>query len=120
MRDIGSIMITAVGSKVPQMEKKSMEEKSILYRMGYYFVLIYNSSLIRIWSRLTQMYVYTPYVLCDIIANNYSRTITRLYALIVMGTALLENTSTKDLPMIPKDQLKSFYVGISGRLFWLI
>jgi hypothetical protein len=40
-----------------------------------------------------------------------------LYALIVMGTALLENTSTKDLPMIPKDQLNSFYVGISGRLF---
>jgi hypothetical protein len=99
------------------MEKKSKEAKSILYRMGYCFVAIYTSSLIRILSRLTQMYVHIPCVLCEKVANNYSRTITRLYALIVMGTALLENTSTKDLPMIPKDQLNSFYVGISGRLF---
>jgi len=34
------------------------------------------------------MYVYTPCILYDIIANNYSRTITRLYALIVMGKGI--------------------------------
>jgi len=60
--------------------------------------------------------IYTLH-LCDIIANSYNRTITRLYALIVMGTALLGISSIKDLSMIPKDQLNCFYVGISGRQF---
>jgi hypothetical protein len=64
------------------------------------------------------MYVYVPSFV--IIANNYNRTTTRLYALILIMKALLENTSTKDLLMIPKDRVNSFYVGISGRLFWLI
>jgi hypothetical protein len=35
----------------------------------------------------------------------------------MMGTALLGISLIKDLSMIPKDQLTSFYVGISGRLY---
>ena len=57
------------------------------------------------------------YLMFFIIANNYPRTITRLYALVVMGTALLGISLIKDLSMIPKDQLTSCYVGISGRLY---
>jgi hypothetical protein len=52
-----------------------------------------------------------------IISNNYPRIIIRLYASIVMERVSLEYTLTKDLSMTPKDQLNSFYVGISGRLF---
>ncbi len=63
--------------------------------------------------------IYTLYSLY-MVTNNYSRIITRLYALVIRGNALLENTSNKDLLMIPKDHLNSFYVGISSRLCWLI
>jgi hypothetical protein len=67
------------------------------------------------------VYIYTPYILYKgIIANNYIRTITRLYALILMRMVSLENVLTKDFSMIPKGQSISSYVGISGRLFWLI
>jgi hypothetical protein len=50
-------------------------------------------------------------------ANNYLRTITRLYTFVLMGMALLGISSIKDLSMILKDQLTSFYVGISDRRF---
>jgi hypothetical protein len=51
------------------------------------------------------------------IANDYLRTITRLYALFVMDTALLGISSIKDLSMIPKDQLINSSVGTFGRRF---
>jgi hypothetical protein len=57
------------------------------------------------------------YLTFFIIANDYLRTITRLYALTVMGTALLGISLIKDLSMIPKDQLTSFYGRISGKLY---
>lgn len=63
------------------------------------------------------MYVYIPYVLDNLVANNYDRTITRLYALLLIGKVSLEKTLIKDLLMIPKDQLISFSVGTSGRRF---
>ena len=50
------------------------------------------------------------------VANYYFRTIIRLYVLDAIERVSLANI-LKDLPMIPKDQLNSFYVGISGRLF---
>jgi hypothetical protein len=37
-----------------------------------------------------------------------------------MERVSLEETSTKDFLMIPKDQLMSFSVGISVKQFWLI
>jgi hypothetical protein len=58
-----------------------------------------------------------PCILCDVIANNYNRTITRLYALHKIGRVLLENILTGDFLMIPKDQLISSSVGTSGRRF---
>lgn len=62
------------------------------------------------------VYVYTL-PLCDIIANNYNRIITRLYALILMGKALLGLSSIKDPVMIHRDHPNSCYDGISGKLF---
>jgi hypothetical protein len=58
MNSIGMSKITAVGSRLLQMEKKSKEEQSILYKMGYYFVAIYTRLLICICSQLIQLYVY--------------------------------------------------------------
>ncbi|PSS08794.1 hypothetical protein M430DRAFT_189533 [Amorphotheca resinae ATCC 22711] len=45
MRNFERSTITAVESQPPCMEKKTMEEKSTPYKMGYCFIAIYTSSL---------------------------------------------------------------------------
>jgi hypothetical protein len=56
----------------------------------------------------------------SIMADDYLRTIIRLYASVTLKRILAVNTFIRSSLMILDDQLMSFYGGISGRLFWLI
>ncbi len=90
------ISITAVGSKVPQMEKKSKEEKSIPYRMGYCFVAdihhLFDTYTISINP---DVYILNSHLVFLTIANNHPRIMTRLYALRVIERVSLEHISIK-------------------------
>ena len=84
-RITGSNIISAVGFHFRQ--KK--EDPSTLCKMGYYLIVVYIGYLTLTSSQSTLIYIY--FILYFMMADDYLRTITRLYASMTLKKILAVN-----------------------------
>jgi hypothetical protein len=95
---------------------RRQEESLTLCRMDCSLKLIYISYSMRTPSQSTLMYIYlTLYFYKVTVADDYLRTIIRLYASFSISVISPVNISIRSFSMILNDPLMSFYVGTSGR-----